>query len=238
MSCRAGLWQWIFGKPEVTVTTGLPEAAAKLEKAMAAIDPAGIKTLMEENAQLRKKMEEFAATVSSISQGAGVIVLRGNRIQVSVPDYRGAFRVDAWIDTDANWVLQNRELSYLAHQFSVNVDGIGFLDRAGLSARCNAALTAYLKNGNLSPSAQLTKIDLQDQLLTTGKHLLHFRVTPLKASANNDWFLRIRVEQLTGDGKNSSIIKESDFSSTQDPNHVMGQSLPPREALFSIMTSL
>jgi hypothetical protein len=238
--CRAGLFDWLVGKPEVKVETGLTEAAAKFEKAMAAVDPAGIKRLLSENAELKARLDKVAADISAVSLGSGVIVLHGNRLQISIPEYRGAFLFDSWIDDEPNWVLQSRELPDRAYKFPVSLSGINIFDRNAVrvvEARCQAALRNYLANGNIVPSAQLTKADLQDQLLSSGKHFLYIRVTPISATAQADWFLRVRVEQLSSDGTRVSIIKETDFSSTQSPKHELGTPLPERVALFSIQTT-
>jgi hypothetical protein len=239
----AGLFDFIFGKPEVKVTASdLPEAAEKLEKAMAAIDPAGIKKLLAENTELKAKLDKLAGDISSISLGSGVIVLQGNRLQISVPEYRGAFLIDAWIDNQENWVLQARELPDRAYVFPVSLNGVNIFGSGSIrtvQARCQVALKDYLARGNLVPSAQLTKIDLQDQLLssTSGKHFLYFRVTPVSATAQSDWFLRIRIEQISPDGTKTSIIKETDFSSAQSPKQELGKPCPERVALFSVQTN-
>ena len=240
ISSKGGLFEAIFGKPEIKIDSGLPEAAAQLEKAMAAVDPAGIKKLLAENADLKARLDKLAADISSISLGSGVIVLRGNRLQISIPEYRGAFLFDAWIDNQENWVLQSRELPDRAYKFPVTMRGINIFDKNApkiADARCQAALTDYLNKGNVVPSAQLTKIDLQDQLLSSGKHFLYLRVTPISPTAQSDWFLRVRVEQLSSDGTRTSIIKETDFSSRQFPKQELGTPLPERVALFSVATT-
>lgn len=99
--------------PAERATKNITDAASELKKGLtevSKVDPAGIRGLIEKNEDLRKQLQTLTVQLSDAGLGTGVFELRDKRICLEITDYRGAFKLDSWIDDPKWWTLSNKEL--------------------------------------------------------------------------------------------------------------------------------
>lgn len=125
--CRVfglGLLTLLQGCPKVAVDTNvhtdLPEAVDKMKESLDHLDPIGTKQLLQQNEDLRKKVQELSAKLTGLSEGLGVITIKGRRLQVQVEHYQGAFRVTGFVDSETNWFWQDRVFPNAEQALSVD----------------------------------------------------------------------------------------------------------------------
>ena len=79
---------------------------------IASIDPLALKELLSKNERLAKQLSELQRKVNSYAPVGGIVFVNStNRVVMEVSASKGAFRIDAWVDTTENWFLQNVLLS-------------------------------------------------------------------------------------------------------------------------------
>jgi len=98
---------------------------------------------------------------------------------------------------------------------------------ASLAAYVNSVYRSELAGNNLGAATGQLSDDLQGSLGTEGSlHKITLVVTPLANGASSSWSMRIRLIEITGDGKELTH-RTYDFSSGQFPHHKLSAPIDP-----------
>lgn len=225
-----------------------------LKEGGAALDPAGIKKLLDENEALRQDLVNLQVKTSSFGPSVGLINLSNERLLLRVSEYRGDFVVNSWVDDKTNWILHDRTYNSSNAARIANGTPLGVNMEAAFQAYCRDTHTScdairsaenvwgaqnYLYNNIVVPqfsslvaasveAENKRSIDLQHQI-SPGKHWLSIEVTPIaKGAGGNDWFIRWQLVQVFANGS-EQILKEADSSSNLAAlvDHSLGKPLDP-----------
>lgn len=233
-------------------------AAVNLRKGLEGLDPAGIKTLLASNTQLRGELERVQKLYLQ-GMGQGVVDITGRNVQVRVTRTSGDLIVNAWIDTPSNqfWSgrITNRELR-------LPIDIETFL-RDYPIRRCKgqsgAAATACVGAAQrVAPAAAdvLIQEEFQRYLRTvpaaaapdlppslanprfggSGEHKIYFEVVPVKEDVNGNWAARLEIWLVDSFGNEANVFAY-DIDSGRYPGHPMQEPLKPIVASLVIRTA-
>jgi len=233
-------------------------AAVNLRKGLEGLDPAGIKTLLASNTQLRAELERVQKLYLQ-GMGQGVVDITGRNVQVRVTRTSGDLIVNAWIDTPSNqfWSgrITNRELR-------LPIDIETFL-REYPTRRCKgqsgaAATACYGAAQRVAPAAADVMIqeefqrylrtapaaaapDLPPSLANprfggSGEHKIYFEVVPVKEDVNGNWAARLEIWLVDSFGNEANVFAY-DIDSGRYPGHPMQEALKPIVASLVIRTA-
>lgn len=227
------------------------ETGEHIEKAaehISKIDPVGLKDLLEKNENMRTALAGMEEKLRGLPLGAGVVVLEGTRVQVEIPSYSGAFRVGGYIDDSSNWFWQTRELPRLDYKFPIdfvalcptpniphggqmgNLMGSMLIEPvyrkmiAAAQTKAEEQFSDFLKSSQVIPQGPVQPIDLQQQLLSEGRHVVRVLITPVEANRTGTWTAKVRL--VTVRGATTELLKEADISSTSYPQVKFGEAVP------------
>ena len=243
--------------PAERATKNITDAASELKLGLtklSEVDPAGIRGLVEKNEDLRKQLQSLTLQLSNAGLGTGVFELRDKRIYLEVIDYRGAFKLDSWIDDPKWWTLSNKELP----DKSITLESYG-LTRSALhqSTRDNGndscctglhepgmkacfqvaenAFRSFLTTAPVTGIGGLTRVALNEQFLAPGDHEIIVQATPLSAQGG-EWFLRGQIVAVSPAGT-SDVIKQFDWSARTGDIATNSKPLPIKSARVRISTT-
>ena len=233
-------------------------AAVNLRKGLEGLDPAGIKTLLASNTQLRGELERVQKLYLQ-GMGQGVVDITGRNVQVRVTRTAGDLIINAWIDTPSNqfWSgrITNRELR-------LPIDIETFL-REYPTRRCKgqsgaAATACYGAAQRVAPAAADVMIqeefqrylrtvpataapDLPPSLANprfggSGEHKIYFEVVPVKEDVNGNWAARLEIWLVDSFGNEANVFAY-DIDSGRYPGHPMQEPLKPIVASLVIRTA-
>lgn len=233
-------------------------AAVSLRKGLEGLDPAGIKTLLATNAQLRAELEKVQSIYLQ-GMGQGVVDITGRSVQVRVTRTAGDLIVNAWIDAPANqfWSgrITNRELR-------LPVDIESFMREYPLR-RCRgetgAAATAclgtaqrvmpaaaevlvqetfqrYLRTAPAAPAPDLPPSLANPRFGGSGEHKVYFEVVPVKPDENGNWAARLEIWLVDAAGRESNVFLY-DVDNRRYPKQPMEQPLKPIAATLVVRTA-
>lgn len=246
--------------PAERASKNIAEATKNLQVGLtdlAKIDPAGIRGLLEKNETLRDQLGTLNTQLSQVGLGTGVFELRDKRLYLEIASYRGAFRINSWIDKPEGWVISDRELPEQGLSLSAfgmsrealnqatarhsdalggNVSWTG-LHEAGQRA-CAEVGEASLKKileKSLCGTAGSGSIALNEQFLSPGDRSIFVQVIPTSKEMSS-WSIVGRIVAVAPTGTRD-IVKDFEWSSNQFPNHTSGTALPEKVARVRIATS-
>lgn len=232
-------------------------AAVNLRKGLEGLDPAGIKTLLATNADLRTELDRVQKLYIA-GMGQGVVDITGRNVQVRVSRTAGDLLINAWIDTPANQFWSGRITN---RDYRLPVDIESFL-RDYPSRRCRsetgAAATSCLGVAQrVAPAAAdvLVQEEFQRYLRTapaaaapdlppsianprfggSGQHKVFFEIIPVKADANGNWAARLEIWLVDSFGNESNVFVY-DADNRRFPGHQMETPLAPIVATLVVRT--
>jgi hypothetical protein len=233
-------------------------AAVSLRKGLEGLDPAGIKTLLATNAELRAELERVQRLYLQ-GMGQGVVDITGRNVQVRVTRTTGDLIINAWIDNPANQFWSGRITNRELH---LPVDVEAFL-REYPSRRCReqsgSALTACIGAAQrVAPAAAAVLIqeEFQRYLRTapaalapdlppsianprfggSGEHKIYFEVVPVKAAENGKWGARLEIWLVDAHGSEANVFAY-DVDDGRYPGHRMQDPLKPIVATLVVRTA-
>jgi len=233
-------------------------AAVSLRKGLEGLDPAGIKTLLATNSDLRGELEKVQKLYLR-GMGEGVVDITGRSVQVRVTRTAGDLIINAWIDTPANQFWSGR-ITNRDYRLPVNVET--FL-RDYPARRCKsesgpAATTCYSVAQRVGPAAAdvLVQEEFQRYLRTapaaaapdlppsianprfggSGQHKVYFEVVPVKEDANGNWAARLEIWLVDAYGNEANVFVY-DVDNRRYPGHKMEDPLPPVVASLVVRTT-
>lgn len=246
--------------PAERATKNIADATKNLQVGLtelSKIDPAGIRGLIEKNDALRQQLNLLNTQLSEVGLGTGVFELRDKRLYLEIASYRGAFRLNSWIDKPEGWVISDRELpeqtlalanfgmtrEALNQATARHGDNLGGviswtgLHEAGQRA-CSEVAEGSLKKlleKSLCGSAGPASIALNEQFLGPGDHNIFVQVVPTSREASG-WSIVGRIVAVAPNGTRD-IVKDFEWSSNQFASHKLGTPLPEKVARVRIATS-
>lgn len=233
-------------------------AAVNLRKGLEGLDPAGIKTLLASNTQLRGELERVQKLYLQ-GMGQGVVDITGRNVQVRVTRTSGDLIVNAWIDTPSNQFWSGRVTN---RELRLPIDIETFL-REYPTRRCKgqsgaAATACYGAAQRVAPAAADVMIqeefqrylrtapaaaapDLPPSLANprfggSGEHKIFFEVVPVKEDVNGNWAARLEIWLVDSFGNEANVFAY-DIDSGRYPGHPMQEPLKPIVASLVIRTA-
>ena len=233
-------------------------AAVNLRKGLEGLDPAGIKTLLASNTQLRGELERVQKLYLQ-GMGQGVVDITGRNVQVRVTRTSGDLIVNAWIDTPSNQFWSGRITN---REIRLPIDIETFL-REYPMRRCKgqsgaAATACYGAAQRVAPAAADVMIqeefqrylrtvpaaaapDLPPSLANprfggSGEHKIYFEVVPVKEDVNGNWAARLEIWLVDSFGNEANVFAY-DIDSGRYPGHPMQEPLKPIVASLVIRTA-
>lgn len=240
------------------VGTSAESAAVNLRKGLEGLDPAGIKTLLATNTQLRAELERVQKIYLQ-GMGQGVVDITGRSVQVRVTRTAGDLIVNAWIDTPENqfWSgrITNRELrlpvdieSFLREYPSRRCKGeSGATATACLGAAQRVAPAAadvlvqetfqrYLRTAPAAPAPDLPASIANPRFGGSGEHKIYFEVVPIKEDSNGNWAARLEIWLVDAFGNEANVFAY-DVDNDRYPGHPMQEPLKPIVASLVVRTA-
>lgn len=233
-------------------------AAVNLRKGLEGLDPAGIKTLLASNADLRAELERVQKLYLQ-GMGQGVVDITGRSVQVRVTRTAGDLIVNAWIDTPSNqfWSgrITNRELrlpvdieTFLreypvrrckGQSGSAGTACFGAAQRVAPAAAdvlIQEEFQRYLRTAPAAAAPDLPPSVANPRFGGSGEHKVYFEVVPVKADVNGNWAARLEIWLVDGFGNEANVFAY-DVDNGRYPGHPMQEALKPIVASLVIRTA-
>ena len=233
-------------------------AAVNLRKGLEGLDPAGIKTLLASNAELRGELERVQKIYLQ-GMGQGVVDITGRNVQVRVTRTTGDLIVNAWIDNPSNqfWSgrITNREIrlpveieSFLRDYPTRRCRGeTGAAASACLGAAQRVAPAAadvliqeefqrYLRTAPAAAAPDLPASIANPRFGGSGEHKVYFEVVPVKGDANGNWAARLEIWLVDSYGNEANVFAY-DVDNGRYPGHRMQDPLKPIVASLVVRTA-
>ncbi len=233
-------------------------AAVSLRKGLEGLDPAGIKTLMATNAQLRAELESVQKLYLQ-GMGQGVVDITGRDVQIRVTRTTGDLIVNAWIDTVTNqfWSgrITNREIrlpvdieTFLHDYPARRCRGLsGAASTACIGAAQRVAPAAaevlvqeefqrFLRTAPAAPAADLPPSIANPRFGGSGEHKVYFEVVPVKADENGNWAARLEIWLVDAQGNEANVFAY-DVDNRRYPKHRLEDPLTPIIATLVVRTA-
>ena len=233
-------------------------AAVNLRKGLEGLDPAGIKTLLASNAELRAELERVQKLYLQ-GMGQGVVDITGRSVQVRVTRTAGDLIVNAWIDTPSNqfWSgrITNRELrlpvdieTFLreyplrrckGQSGSAGTACFGVAQRVAPAAAdvlIQEEFQRYLRTAPAAAAPDLPPSVANTRFGGSGEHRVYFEVVPVKADVNGNWAARLEIWLVDGFGNEANVFAY-DVDNGRYPGHPMQEALKPIVASLVIRTA-
>jgi len=233
-------------------------AAVNLRKGLEGLDPAGIKTLLASNADLRSELERVQKLYLQ-GMGQGVVDITGRSVQVRVTRTAGDLIVNAWIDTPSNqfWSgrITNRELrlpvdieTFLreyplrrckGQSGSAATACLGVAQRVAPAAAdvlIQEEFQRYLRTAPAAAAPDLPPSVANPRFGGSGEHKVYFEVVPVKADVNGNWAARLEIWLVDGFGNEANVFAY-DVDNGRYPGHPMQEPLKPIVASLVIRTA-
>ena len=233
-------------------------AAVSLRKGLEGLDPAGIKTLLASNAELRAELERVQKLYLQ-GMGQGVVDITGRNVQVRVTRTAGDLIINAWIDTPANQFWSGRITN---REFRLPVDIESFLREypmrrckgetgtpaaACLGAAQRVAPAAagvliqeefqrYLRTAPASAAPDLPPSIANPRFGGSGEHKVYFEVVPVKEDMNGNWAARLEIWLVDSFGNEANVFAY-DVDNGRYPGHRMQDPLKPIVASLVVRTA-
>lgn len=230
-------------------------AAVNLRKGLEGLDPAGIKTLMATNANLRANLDSVQKLYLQ-GMGEGVVDITGRNVQVRVTRATGDLLINAWIDNPSNLFWSGRITdrtvalpvdieTFLREYPTRRCRGqIGAAESTCLMAAQRVAPAAaqmlvqeafqrYLRTGIAAPAPDLPPSIANPRFGGSGEHKVYFQVIPVKADANGNWSARLEIWLVDARGNESNVFAY-DVDNQRYPAQAMETPLQPIVATLAI----
>jgi hypothetical protein len=222
--------------------TKLRDGLDKVSDGLKGLDPFALNKLLNDNADLRKKLEDVTRSLNAAA-GTGMIEIANRAIQIRVVSYTGAFSVTGWLDKRENWFWQSRTFPNLGFSWGDEAQLIAAIRQQSNSqfpgngdswdhiARTSLTLLApkvkdFLQANTVVPGPQADSIDLNTSLgSVSGQHKIFIEVTPTAVDpASGKWAIRLQtiLKRPNGD---IEVIRETDLTSDDHSGHPLHQAL-------------
>jgi hypothetical protein len=233
-------------------------AAVSLRKGLEGLDPAGIKSLMATNAQLRAELEKVQKLYLQ-GMDEGVVDITGRNVQVRVSRIAGDFLINAWIDTPANQFWSGRvasrdvrlpvDIQTFMREFPIRRcrgesgdDATTCLAAAQRAAPAAADILVqesfqrYLRTAPGAPVPDLPPSIANPRFGGSGEHRVFFEVTPVQTDGYGNWAARLEIWLVDGRGGEANVFVY-DVDSNRFPSHRMNDPLSPIVATLVVRTA-
>jgi hypothetical protein len=230
-----------------TATKNVRDGLTVLGEGIRNLDPAGLNRLLNENTDLRQKLENITKSLNAAA-GLGMIEIANRAVQIRVRSYTGAFTVTAWVDRRENMFWLNRTLNNKGFAFGDETAHINAIHLQSLRttpggqgdawdhmARNALAYTRglflkYLGDNTILPG-DFESIDLNTSFGgISGQHKIFLEVTPTAKDTSGGWAIRFQTI-LKRENDQIEVVRDYDFVSNKYPGHVLNQALPPVEQI-------
>jgi hypothetical protein len=245
----------LFTACDNPLKTPVETAANSLEKgtqnlkdgmtALGALDPAGLKKLMDENKVLRDQIAEFNQKAMASIAGAGVVDIQKRRVLLNITNYTGSFRIVSYLDTKENILWNVRvddkkipslfedmaakiRASYMgacgAHDYNTWMTCIGKTAKDYADEKFNL----FLENSVLIPGPRLKPIELNSRIGSDGVHTLFIEIIPIAYDIGKRWSITTQLFLVPANGADAEDILQIDLDSDIPvyKDHVLGTPLP------------
>lgn len=230
-------------------------AAVSLRKGLEGLDPAGIKTLLATNAQLRTELDSVEKLYLR-GMGEGVVDITGRSVQVRVSRTTGDLIINAWIDKPTNQFWSGRVTN---REISLPVDVESFLreypirrcrDLTGAAATAcigtaqrvapaaaevlvQEAFQRYLRTAPAAAAPDLPPSIANPRFGGSGEHKIYFQVVPVAPDANGNWSARLEIWLVDNQSTQANVFVY-DVDNRRYPKQKMEEPLPPVVATLVI----
>jgi hypothetical protein len=233
-------------------------AAVNLRKGLEGLDPAGIKTLLATNAELRAELGKVQDLYLQ-GMGQGVVDITGRNVQVRVTRTAGDLIINAWIDNPGNqfWSgrITNRELrlpvaieAFLREYSTRRCRGqtgatatacIGAAQRVAPAAAdvlVQEEFQRYLRTAPAAAAPDLPPSIANPRFGGSGEHKVYFEVVPVKPDENGNWAARLEIWLVDSHGNEANVFVY-DVDDDRYPGHRMQDPLKPIVATLVVRTA-